>query len=814
MKKTISINIGGVIFHIEEDGYEKLKNYLNSINNYFSSFEDSKEIIEDIEGRIAEIFLNKLDDGKQIITAEDIDALIATMGTTQDFEATIEAEPETKKEAPQEEEKEGEPVGETPRQESKRLYRDEKRRIVGGVAAGLAHYFGIDPIWIRLILLALLFNVFFWGLSSFTLLSYLVLWIAVPGGQELGEDKQIKKLFRNSDDKVLGGVASGISSYFGIDPVVMRVIFVATTVLGFSGLIAYIILWIITPEAQSITEKMQMQGEPVTLSGIERNVKKSFNVKEGEESAFVKVLLFPFRLIALIFKSLGQILGPLSKGAVEILRMAVGALLVFIGSALMVGFTMALAVLIGIGDDFESLVQFGSFPAHELFKALKNVTIVSAYVVAIIPSLTFVILGLVTLLKRRVVSSYVGWSLFGIWILGLVGLIATVPGIVNDFGTEAVHREEKAFMVEDKTPTLFLNDLDAGRYNWVSLKLRGHADSGLYVVKMEFESQGRSKSNARKNAEAVDYQVKRTDGDFYFDSHLSFNDAPFRLQDVSATFFIPYGKVFKMDDQLADILRNTLWMNGYDKWDMQDNEWVFEEEKGIRCITCPTEGDDLSEKKSKTQNSSGQEMYFDYEDFKEVSMSSLIEFEIIKSNDYEIVLEGDPDLLEKVEVEKRGDELSIKNKARWDWLKSKSPQRSVKVWIRMPELAYLELSGACNGEISDFTDEEVSFDLTGASELYADIQSIYLDADLTGASKLTLKGEAKTMDLDLSGASKLHAFDLKAEEIEIDASGASHAKVYATKELEANASGASSIRYQGGAKVSTSSTGLSSVRKD
>ena len=97
MQKNISINIGGIIFHIEEDGFEKLKNYLDSVNSYFSSFEDSKEIIEDIEGRIAEIFLAKLDDGKQIITIEDVQELIATMGTTKDFEETIETEPEKPK---------------------------------------------------------------------------------------------------------------------------------------------------------------------------------------------------------------------------------------------------------------------------------------------------------------------------------------------------------------------------------------------------------------------------------------------------------------------------------------------------------------------------------------------------------------------------------------------------------------------------------------------------------------------------------------------------------------------------------------------
>ena len=87
MKKNISINISGIIFHIEEDGYDKLKAYLESISRYFSSFTDSKEIISDIESRIAEIFLSKLSEEKQVITEEDVTSLITTMGSIQDFQA-------------------------------------------------------------------------------------------------------------------------------------------------------------------------------------------------------------------------------------------------------------------------------------------------------------------------------------------------------------------------------------------------------------------------------------------------------------------------------------------------------------------------------------------------------------------------------------------------------------------------------------------------------------------------------------------------------------------------------------------------------
>src|SRR5688572_31362101 len=92
MKKNISINISGIIFHIEEDGYENLRKYLDSINKYFASFEDSSEILADIESRVAEIFLSKLNEGKQVITSDDVTSLIATMGSVSDFKAAEEQE--------------------------------------------------------------------------------------------------------------------------------------------------------------------------------------------------------------------------------------------------------------------------------------------------------------------------------------------------------------------------------------------------------------------------------------------------------------------------------------------------------------------------------------------------------------------------------------------------------------------------------------------------------------------------------------------------------------------------------------------------
>ena len=818
MKKNISINIGGIIFHIEEDGYEKLKNYLDSVNKYFSPFEDSKEIIADIEGRIAEIFLTKLDDGKEIINQEDVDDLIATMGTTKDFEASIETEPEEKAEETTEEKAEDTQEGdkqEEPKsayEKTKRLYRDSKRKVIGGVASGIANYFGIDPIWVRLLMLALFFNIFFWGLSGFTFLAYIILWIAVPASDKLDDDKAIKKLFRSTDDRVLGGVSGGIASYFGADPAVIRVLFVISIFLGGAGLLVYLILWIITPEAKSITEKMQMQGEPVTISNIEENIKKNFNVQEGEENVFVKILLFPFRLIAMVFKALGEILGPLLKFAVEALRIIVGVFLVFLGFVLMISFTITLAVLLGVGGAMDSWVHFGDLPVQEFFNSMSTIAIIASYIVTMVPSLAILMLGLVVIQKKKVTSAFFAWSLFGLWLIGMIGLAISVPAIVRDYSAEGTYKEERTFALNEGTTELKLNDLDWNKYNSVDLRIRGHEDS-VFLLKMEFDSRGYSRANARDNGEAVDYVVTQEGNTFYFDSGITFNDAPFRFQDVSATFYVPYGQTFQMDYDLREILRNTLWIHDYSSQDLGGNDWVFDK-NGLICLTCDG-ADTRSRSRDDRRSSSGTDAQeYRFKDFDEVELISLFDFEIIQDDDFSVRLEGDEDDLDDVYLSQNGDELEIRYGKNKDWWKRRNRKDKIKVFIRMPELEYLKVTGACDGDVRDFDGSDISFVLEGASKVWADIDIKYFQADLAGASELVLVGRGEDLEVELKGASELDAFNFTVDDADVRAIGASTAKVYVKNELEAEASGASKVRYRGAARVSSSSNGLSSIKRD
>ncbi len=192
MHKTVSITIGGLLFHVEEQAYRRLDSYLQSVRAHFARIEDSDEIVGDIESRIAEHFSEKLGKSKQVINAKDVDELIATMGTVKDFEAfeSAEADHQAEKETRSTEE-------------------------------------------------------------------------------EQFSARASRRLYRDPDDQVIAGVASGLAKYFGIDPAIVRIIFVVLIFAHGLGVLAYVILWIAVPAAKTPGQKLSMQGEPVTLRGFE-----------------------------------------------------------------------------------------------------------------------------------------------------------------------------------------------------------------------------------------------------------------------------------------------------------------------------------------------------------------------------------------------------------------------------------------------------------------------------------------------------------------------------------------------------------------
>ena len=200
MKKNINVNISGLLFNIDEDAFAALQNYLDRLKHYFGSDESATEIINDIESRIAEMMQEKLSERKSVITIEDVQQIIKVMGEPGEIED--ESEFETKQQA-------------TP-----------------------------PP------------------------------FEAKSNNYQTTSGK--RKLYRDPDDKIIGGVSSGLAIYFGIAPIWIRLAFIALTFFGMSILV-YIILWIVIPEAKTTAQKLEMRGEPVNIDNIEKSIRDELN---------------------------------------------------------------------------------------------------------------------------------------------------------------------------------------------------------------------------------------------------------------------------------------------------------------------------------------------------------------------------------------------------------------------------------------------------------------------------------------------------------------------------------------------------------
>ena len=196
MKKTMTVNLGGMVYHIDDDAYERLKKYLDKVKQELRSIEGGEEIYQDIEARIAELFSERLKNNGQAITIKEVEEVIAILGDPEDIS--------------------GKPTGEE--------YKSRHR-------------------------------------------SY-------------------KRMYRDPDNRVIGGVCSGLASYWRVDPTIVRIIFVILAIFGMAGVLIYLILWIVLPEAGTVAQKLEMRGEAVNFSNIGdffreefENVKRSFNKK-------------------------------------------------------------------------------------------------------------------------------------------------------------------------------------------------------------------------------------------------------------------------------------------------------------------------------------------------------------------------------------------------------------------------------------------------------------------------------------------------------------------------------------------------------
>ncbi|MEJ6764916.1 MAG: PspC domain-containing protein [Flavobacteriaceae bacterium] len=390
MKKTLTINIGYSIFNIDEDAYEILNKYLDSIKDYFQKIDNDPDIIKDFELRIAENFSSKVSSSKQCIDLSDVKEVIEIMGSLDDFKEIYN---DTETENVKEEKK------------SNKLFRDSSNRIIAGVCSGIAEYFKIDPIIVR---------VLFFIAVPLNLIVYIIFWIGIPS-KDFNPDLR-KILYRDKENGVIGGVSKGLSNYLKIDANIIRVIFVLSLFFGGAGLLFYLLLWLFTKEAKTIGQKMNMSGFNVNLSNIEDFIKKKTKNLNSPENTLTKVFLFPFRLLA-----------PLINAFLKI-GVFVFKTIFFMFSSIFIVFISILLIIFST-ISFKDISPEQDPEFYELLNAVPDYFAIFSVLFLLLTIVISVIISFYVLFKKKS-NSYFFILLIFLWIAFLILIIISLPNII------------------------------------------------------------------------------------------------------------------------------------------------------------------------------------------------------------------------------------------------------------------------------------------------------------------------------------------------------------------------------------------------
>ncbi len=527
MNKTVNINLANVLFHIDEEAFNKLKRYLEAIKRSFSGTAGSDEIIADIEARIAELFQERMENERQVITMKEVDAVIKVMGQPEDYRV----DEDIFEDAPRTESRQA--------SRPKKLYRDVDNKYIGGVCAGLEHYLGIDSLWIRLIFI-------FFALAT-----------------------------------------------------------------GF-GFIAYILLWILVPEAVTTSQKLDMRGEPVNISNIEKKI------KEGYEGVAERVKGVDYEKVGNQVKSSGRTffdaLGNLIMFFFKVIAKFIGILLIIIGAATLIGLFVGLFT-VGTLD----IIHIPGMNFYRIFGATETpvwvVSLLSFFAVGI-PFFFLLYLGLKILINNlKSIGNVVKFSLLGLWLISIIGLVVlgiqeaaahAYTGSSSEKETLVLSAESDTLIIRPRSSELFDNRENIGINNMTltydeegeqllfsddfRFDITKSADS-LAFIRIRKQADGNSMADARERASNIQWSYDLEGSTLSLDNYLTTaveNKA--RDQEVRVTLSVPAGTLIGFEPGMR---RNIGRLTRYDKdiyrGDLVDYYWVMGANGELECLDCPEE---------------------------------------------------------------------------------------------------------------------------------------------------------------------------------------------------------------------------------
>ncbi|MDT0295695.1 PspC domain-containing protein [Mesonia ostreae] len=527
MNKTVNINLAGIFFHIDEDAFLKLNDYLNAIKRSFTDAQGREEIIQDIEARIAELFSEKMRSEKQVVSIREVEAVIEIMGQPEDYRVDDD------------------------------IFEDEEPR---------------------------------------------------SDRNNTTKSKKPKKLYRDRDDSYIAGVSSGLAHYLHIDSIWVRILFVLLTIISSgSFILVYIIFWIIVPEALTTSEKLEMKGEPINISNIEKKVKEGFDTVSDKfkDVDYKKYTQKANQGSSQLFQSLGDFIVTFLK----IIGKFIGILILLFAG---VGLIALLFSMLSLGT-------FGIFNAPwmdyiEMVDIGVPIWLASLilFLTAAIPLFLLFLLGLkIVVHNLQSIGTFAKLTLLAVWLLSIftIAFLGIRQASQRAFEEDVVIKQDLPIRSKD---TLYLKMRDNNwmhtslerdddvqiKYNQNNEKILFSKDIRLIVksitdslakVEIVKSANGHDYTQARERANKIVFSTEFINNTLYLDGFFTtdFKNKYFS-QEVKVTLYLPEGSILFADENTRTYHRNYSRYEDILESGQESNYLVVEKNK-LNCFNCDTD---------------------------------------------------------------------------------------------------------------------------------------------------------------------------------------------------------------------------------
>lgn len=412
-----------------------------------------------------------------------------------------------------------------------------------------------------------------------------------------GEVSGEKRIFRDMDNKIIGGVASGLGAYFNVDQVWFRLAFVGMFFLYGSSFWLYIILWVVIPAAKTRTQKLQMRGQRPDLKNIENSIREELNdvgdrisrMANGEKvstaaenvssalgiafTRFFEVLLVVLRIVLKIF-----------VGFVGFLALGFLVFLVF----MMVSGISSIEV---VGDEV-NVRRFSGVVAHIFSSPVEG----QLFYFFLFMFLAIPAVGLLANAIRYLAGveskmpKWVGLVSVGLWLMATAGLMYLGVKTALGFSKTFEGKTELPLLI-DKERTLYLKlgEQETGKNTFtvgdIQLDIR-ESETDKFWLKLITKSSGSSVAEANQNQQKIHYMPVLKDSALVFPPLISLNKGDlFRKQEVKMELYVPQGGKIFLGSGMGNIIYDVQNVQDMEDSKMIQKKWIMTEE-GLSCEGC------------------------------------------------------------------------------------------------------------------------------------------------------------------------------------------------------------------------------------